>query len=100
MGLARWSAQEKTGCGVVFDVSAKGARVMSSVSVSPGDQLAVSLRLPHQPAAMNVNATVRWRNEHVFGLEFGTISHVAEMRLQKFLARPGPFFPSSAGYLG
>ena len=87
MGLARWRAEEKGGYGVVYDVSLKGARVMSSVAVAPGDQLAVSLRLPTHPVAMTVDATVRWRNEHVFGLEFGMVSQAAETRLRKYLER-------------
>lgn len=60
---------------------------MSPVAMTPGDQLAVSLRLPNQPLTMNVDATVRWMNEHVFGLEFVTVSQVAESRLKKFLSR-------------
>ena len=87
MGLARWRTEEKVGYGVVFDVSLKGARVMSSVSVVPGDELAVTLRLPTHPMAMSVDATVKWQREHVFGVEFGEISQVAEMRLRKYLAR-------------
>ena len=87
MGLARWRAEEKGGYGVVYDVSLKGARVMSSVSVAPGDHLAVSLRLPNHPVAMTVDATVRWRNEHVFGVEFGMVSQATETRLRKYLAR-------------
>ena len=87
VGLSRWRAEEKGGFGVVFDVSLKGARVMSAVSVTPGEELALSLRLPNQPVAMNIDATVRWRKEHVFGLEFRMISSVAETRLRKYLAR-------------
>lgn len=87
LGLARWQAGEKGGYGVVFDLSVKGARVMSPIAVNPGDELAVSLRLPNHPAAMNVDATVRWHREHVFGLEFGMVSQAAEMRLRKYLER-------------
>jgi hypothetical protein len=87
LGLARWQAGDKGGYGVVFDLSLRGARVMSPISVRPGDELAVSLRLPNQPVAMNVNATVRWHSEHVFGVEFGMVSHVAETRLRKYLAK-------------
>ena len=87
IGLQRWSAAERTGLGVVLDVSLQGARVMSPVSMNPGDQLAVSLRLPDQPAMMNVDATVRWGNQHTFGLEFAAVSQPAETRLRKFLSR-------------
>lgn len=87
MGLGRWRAEEKAGYGVVFDLSLRGARVMSQVTMAPGDQLAVSLRLPHHSAAMNLDATVRWRQDHTFGLEFGSVTAVAEMRLRKCLAK-------------
>ncbi len=86
-GLGRWRADEKSGYGVVFDVSLRGARVMSAVTMAPGDEVAFTLRLPNHPLAMNVHATVRWRNGHVFGVEFGMISHTAEARLRKYLAQ-------------
>ena len=54
--------------------------------MNPGDQLAISLRLPDQTATMNVDATVRWGNRHTFGLEF-TALQLAEARLRKFLSR-------------
>lgn len=87
LGLQRWLAQDREGLGVVFDLSLKGARVMSPVSIKPGDQLAVSLRLPNQAVAMTVDATVRWWNEHAFGLEFVSVSALTESRLKKFLSR-------------
>ena len=87
IGLQRWLAVERTGLGVVLDVSLNGARVMSQASMSPGDQLAISLRLPDQSATMSVDATVRWGNRHTFGLEFTAVSQLAETRLRKFLSR-------------
>ncbi|HJT19190.1 MAG TPA: PilZ domain-containing protein [Nitrospira sp.] len=86
-GLGRWRADEKSGYGVVYDVSLKGARVMSAVAMTPGDEVAFTLRLPNHPLAMNVHATVRWQNGQVFGVEFGMISHTAEARLRKYLAQ-------------
>ena len=87
IGLQRWLAAERAGLGVVLDVSLNGARVMSPASMNPGDQLAISLRLPDQTATMNVDATVRWGNCHTFGLEFTAVSPLAETRLRKFLSR-------------
>ncbi len=58
LGLQRWAAAERSGLGVVLDVSLKGAKVMNQASMNPGDQLAISLRLPDQTATMNVDATV------------------------------------------
>lgn len=87
IGLQRWLAAERAGLGVILDVSLNGARVMSPASMNPGDQLAISLRLPDQTATMNVDATVRWGNRHTFGLEFTAVSQLAEARLRKFLSR-------------
>ena len=87
IGLQRWLAAERAGLGVVLDVSLNGARVMSPASMNPGDQLAISLRLPDQTTTMNVDATVRWGNRHTFGLEFTAVSQLAETRLRKFLSR-------------
>jgi len=87
IGLQRWLAAERTGLGVVLDVSLNGVRVMSPASMNPGDQLSISLRLPDQTAMMSVDATVRWGNRHTFGLEFTAVSQLAETRLRKFLSR-------------
>lgn len=87
IGLQRWLAAERGGLGVVLDVSLTGARVMSPASMNPGDQLAISLRLPDQTVTMNVDATVRWGNRQTFGIEFTSVSQPAETRLRKFLSR-------------
>ena len=87
IGLQRWLAAERAGLGVVLDVSLNGAKVMSPVSMNPGDQLAISLRLPDQTGAMNVDATVRWGSRHIFGLEFTAVSQLAETHMRKFLSR-------------
>lgn len=87
IGLQRWLAVERGGLGVVLDVSLTGARVMSPAPMNPGDQLAISLRLPDQTVPMTVDATVRWGNRHIFGIEFTTVSQLAETRLRKFLSR-------------
>lgn len=86
IGLTRWLSEDRDGLGVVLDVSLKGAKVMSAVTMTPGDQLVVSLRLPNQIATMNTDATVRWRKDQTFGLEFVTLSRAAEIRLRKYLA--------------
>lgn len=51
--------------GVVLDVSLHGAKVMSPVSMNPGDQLAISLRLSDQTVTMNVDDAVRRGNRHI-----------------------------------
>ena len=60
LGLNRWTAVERNGLGVVLDVSLKGAKVMSTAAMTPGDHLAVSFRLPDQ-MAMQFDATVKYR---------------------------------------
>jgi PilZ domain-containing protein len=90
IGLTRWLADDRAGLGVVLDVSLRGARVMSAVAMTPGDQLAISLRLPNQLAAMNADATVRWGKDQTFGLEFFPLSRTAESRLRKYLTLSSP----------
>ena len=85
IGFTRWRSEDRDGLGVVLDVSLKGARVMSAVSMTPGDQLVVSLRLPNQVVTMNADATVRWVKDQTFGLEFATLSRTAEIRLRKYI---------------
>lgn len=88
IGLKKWLAVERGGLGVVFDVSTKGARVMTEAAITPGDHIAISLRLPNQVSSMFVElATVRWGKEQTYGVEFEDLSPIADMRLRKFLTR-------------
>ena len=87
LGLKRWTAVERNGLGVVLDVSLKGAKIMSTAVMKPGDHLAVSFRIPDQVAAMQLDATVRWISDQLFGLEFIAMPFSVETRLKKFLAR-------------
>jgi hypothetical protein len=90
LGLKRWTAADRNGLGVVLDVSLRGAKIMSTAAMNPGDHLAVSLRMPDQMAAMQLDATVRWINEQLIGLEFLSMPLSVETRLKKFLARFSP----------
>ena len=87
LGLKRWTAAERNGLGVVLDVSLRGAKVMSTAAMTPGDLLAVSFRIPDQVAALQLDATVRWINDQLIGLEFSSMPLSVETRLKKFLAR-------------
>jgi PilZ domain-containing protein len=87
LGLKRWTAADRNGLGVVLDVSLRGARVMSTAAMNPGDHLAVSFRMPDHVTAMQLDATVRWINDQLFGLEFVSMPLSVETRLKKFLAR-------------
>ena len=87
LGLKRWTAVDRNGLGVVLDVSLRGAKVMSAAAMNPGDHLAVSLRIPDQVSALQLDATVKWVNDQLFGLEFLSVPLSAESRLKKFLSR-------------
>lgn len=87
LGLKRWTAVDRNGLGVVLDVSLKGAKVMSTAAMTPGDHLAVSFRIPDQMMAMQLDATVKWINDQLIGLEFVSMPLSVETRLKKFLAR-------------
>ena len=87
LGLKRWTAVERNGLGVVLDVSLKGAKVMSTAAMTAGDHLAVSFRMPDQGTALQLDATVKWINDQLFGLEFIQMPVSVETRLKKFIAR-------------
>ena len=89
-GLTKWIRGNHEGIGVVFDVSIKGAKVMSETGIEPGERMSVSLCLPNQISPMTVEeAAVRWGRDQTYGLEFLNLSPVAEMRLRKFIAIAG-----------
>jgi hypothetical protein len=72
----------------VYDVSAKGARVMTQVLISPGDRIAINLRLPNQAMSTFIElATVRWGKGQTYGIEFQGVSSPADTRLQTFVDR-------------
>lgn len=88
VGLNRQLAVEQGDVGVVYDVSTKGARMMTEAVISPGDRIAISLRLPNHPSATVIElATVRWGKAQIYGVEFEGLSSVAGMCLQKFMDR-------------
>ncbi len=76
------------GLGIVYDVSTKGARVMTEAVITPGDRIAMRLRLPHQAASMVIKAaTVRWGKEHTYGVEFEALSPSDNKHIQSFMTR-------------
>jgi PilZ domain len=85
VGLDKWPAKEQDGLGVVYDVSTRGARVMTEAVITPGDRIAMNLRLPDQGASML--ATVRWGKEHTYGVEFESLSPGTDHHLQSFITR-------------
>ena len=88
-GIGRWLPRRGQD-GIILDMSLKGVRILSDTAIHPGDRLTLTVRLPHQIARMHVAiATVRWEREHLYGVEFTTLSPVAETRLRMFLAAVG-----------
>ena len=83
----RWLRRPGIDLGVVYDLSIRGARVSTEAEIRPGDELALSLRLPKQikPADIAV-ATVRWAKDQFFGLAFTKLSPAAQNRLKKYVA--------------
>jgi hypothetical protein len=86
VGVLKKGAVEQ-GIGVVYDVSARGARVMTEAVITPGDRIALQLRLPDQPASMLIEtATVRWGKEQTYGVEFEGLSSNDHQHLQTFMS--------------
>jgi hypothetical protein len=98
VGLKKWIAVERGGLGVVYDMSVKGVRLMTESAIAPGDQIAISLRLPHQVSPIFIElATVRWGRDQTYGVEFDDLSLIADLRLRKFLTRFSKPSPVHAG---
>lgn len=72
---------------MVLDISIRGAKVMTAAAMNPGDHLAVTLRVPDQMTAVQLDAIVRWMKDQLLGLEFVSVPLTTESRLKKFLAR-------------
>ena len=72
--------------GIIYDVSTKGARVMTEAVITPGDRIAMRLRLPDQTASMVIEAaTVRWSKEQTYGVEFEGLSPSDNKHIQSFM---------------
>jgi len=88
IGLKKWATINRGGLGVVCDLSVAGARMLSETVLAPGDEIAISLRLPQQRVSTFIDrATVRWVKDSVFGVEFSLLSPIAATRLDKCVNR-------------
>jgi hypothetical protein len=73
--------------GLVYDLSVRGARVSTEAPFKPGDEVALSLRLPKQIRAAHIAvATVRWTKDQFYGLAFRRLSFDAHDRLKRFVS--------------
>ena len=88
LGLKRWLTFDEKGLGIVYDMSAKGARMMTQALISPGDRIAINLRPPNQATSIFIElATVRWGREQIYGIEFQDVSSSADSGLQIVMDR-------------
>ncbi|NGZ02052.1 MAG: hypothetical protein CV090_03255 [Nitrospira sp. WS238] len=96
VGVVKKGAIEQ-GLGIIYDVSAKGARVMTEAVITPGDRIAMQLRLPDQRAAMIIEAaTVRWGREQTYGVEFEKLSPSDNKHIQLYMTHQTQSRPTVA----
>jgi hypothetical protein len=94
LGLKKWLTVRWEGLGVVYDVSSRGARVMTEAAIQPGDYIAISLQFPDQASSMRVErAIVRWSKDQTYGVEFYRFGPTADMKLRKFLRQASHLVP-------
>lgn len=83
----RWTRRRVLGLGLVYDLSIRGARVSTEAAIRPGDEVALSLRLPKQIKTAEITiATVRWAKDHFVGLAFTRLPASSYSRLKKYVA--------------
>lgn len=83
----RWLRRPTADWGVVYDLSLRGARVSTQAAIRPGDEVALSLRLPKQIRSAEIaRATVRWTKDQFCGLSFTRLSVSSYCRLKKYVA--------------
>lgn len=85
VGLLKEGAVEQD-LGIIYDLSTQGVRVMTEAVITPGDRIAMRLRLPDQAASMVIEAaTVRWGKEQTYGVEFEGLSPNDNKHLLAFM---------------
>jgi hypothetical protein len=92
-----WLSRPKLDLGVVYDLSLRGVRVSTEAAIKPGEEVALSLRLPRQIASAEIAiATVQWTKDSFYGLAFRKLSPGTQSRLRKYLASASRMSPSSS----
>ena len=82
-----WFRRPRIDVGLVYDLSLRGARVSTEAPIRPGDEIALSLRLPRQIRSADIAvAIVRWTKDQFYGLAFRRISFDAHDRLKRFVS--------------
>jgi hypothetical protein len=98
-GMVTFVGDSVRGGGQIDNLSLGGAAIASDVPVTRGDYLQLTMTLPSEPAAIDVElAPVRWVKDHSFGVEFIRVSPTALQILQRYIERLGlvPDEPASA----
>jgi hypothetical protein len=93
-----WLRRPTIDLGLVYDLSVRGVRLCTQASIKPGEEVALSLRLPRQIASAEIAvATVQWSKDSFYGLAFRKLSHGSQSRLRKYLASASrmPYSPGS-----
>lgn len=94
----RWFARPSIDLGVVYDLSLRGVRVSTEAAIKPGEEVALSLRLPKQITSAEIAvATVQWTKDSFYGLAFRKLSPGTQSRLRKYLASASQLPLSSNG---
>jgi len=96
----RWFARPSIDLGVVYDLSLRGVRVSTEAAIKPGEEVALSLRLPKQITSAEIAvATVQWTKDSFYGLAFRKLSPGTQSRLRKYLAAASQLpFASNGGH--
>ncbi len=76
----RYAASVQTdnriGEGTLFDLSATGCRIHSSLSLSPGNYLTLHIDAPEMGSPLGIEVSiVRWRKDDQAGIEFLRYAH-------------------------
>jgi len=89
-GSVTFEGEGHAGSGKIFNVSSWGCGVESIADVIPGIYVGVSLSLPDEQSAVEIElAAVRWSARRRFGVEFLSVSQPSRTRLEQFLERRG-----------
>lgn len=66
----------RVGEGTLFDLSSTGCRIQSTISLTPGNYLALSIEAPEIKHPLGIEVSiVRWRKDDQVGIEFLRYAH-------------------------
>jgi hypothetical protein len=78
---------DHAGIGIVYNLGIGGCKVVTDLAVHNGSLLSVQLKIPEQTRAITIRAaTIRWKLDLEFGVEFLEMQEGERARLTQFLA--------------